>query len=160
MDLELDEKEDVSLSLQSKWQNEVSECRACRRNGVGLVSVGSSPLILEEIQMGTPCSDAMSVCGPGKCETSRIRLMSLGAEDAVEDLLAISANDPVGVKSVVEEAVEMTAACRFYRGESSKRSIHHWTLSSYKRGESGGVCKVAREEWPLGFILSNQSRNL
>ena len=45
VDLELDEKVDVLLSLQSKWQHEVSKCRSCRRTGVGLVSVGSSPLI-------------------------------------------------------------------------------------------------------------------
>ena len=52
--------------------------------------------------MGMPSSDAMSFRGPGRYETSRSSLTSLDDEDTVDDLWAMSTNDPVEVRSVVE----------------------------------------------------------
>ena len=85
--------------------------------------------------MGTPSSDAMSFRGPGRHETSRSSLTSLDDEDTVDDLLAMSTNDPVEVRSVVEEFVEIIAVT--HRGRV--RSSNEDQFAVVRRNRSGVV---------------------
>lgn len=61
--------------------------------------------------------------------------MSLDEEDTVDDLLAISANDPVDVKSVTEDAVEISAVT--HRGRVRNNNEDQYAV--VKRTRSGVV---------------------
>ena len=61
--------------------------------------------------------------------------MSLDDEDTVDDLLALSANDPIEVKSVIEDAVEISAVT--HRGRV--RSNNEDQFAVVRRVRSGVV---------------------